>query len=583
MTTSLFSLAADCATDFLRHRPPAGRAGNVFGATAIPRLRRRPDFPAASYTCAVSTRTASLVSQLLRSSPLRHLPFRQFYIGSAGAALGYTTQTTVVAWLMATLTPSALMVALVQTASTAPALLLGLFAGALADLVDRRRIILVTQIILFATTAILGVTTLLGAIGPATLLAFTFLIGIGFAFYMPAQQASINDLVARDEVPRAIALNAIAWNVARAVGPALAGAAAAWLNSGSALLASALFFVVVIVTARGWTSPARPVRSVPETLLSGIESGLRYTRHSPPMRALIIHNVSFALCASALLALLPVIARDQLDLGAGGFGMLSASFGIGAVVSALLLPRVLHRKTLNAVIASYVLVWAISALLVASANYTAVAIVGAFGTGAAWTGVLASLSAGTQTSAPAWVRARSVSMNLIAVQASIALGSAAWGSLASLAGTRIALAAAAVTMLALLAVNRRVRLRMGDQADVTPSMPLPDLVTAFEPLPDDGPVLIQIEYRIDRENVEPFMGAIAKVEAVRRRNGASDWLVFRDLGEDGRFVERFIIRSWAEYVRLRTRMTIADREIQDRVERMQHPGVPVRISRLIAA
>jgi MFS family permease len=529
------------------------------------------------------TRVAALVSQSIGSSPLRHAPFRYFYIGSVGAALGYTTQTTVIAWLMATLTPSALMVALVQTASTAPALLLGLFAGALADLFDRRRVILVTQIILFTATAILGATTLAGAIEPATLLAFTFVIGAGFTFYMPAQQASINDLVARADVPRAVALGAVAWNAARAVGPALAGAAVAWLSSGSALLVSALFFVVMIVAMRGWRSPARIARGMPETLLSGIQSGLRYTRHSPPMRALIVHNVSFTFCASALLALLPVIARDQLALGAAGFGILSASFGIGAVAAALLLPRGLHRTSLNTMVMSCTVLWIVGAVLVASAGYTAIAIIGASATGAAWTGVLASLSAGTQTAAPAWVRARSVSMNLIAVQVSMALGSALWGWLASLAGTPIALAAAAGTMLLLLAVNRRVRLRMGDEADVTPGVQLPDLAIVVEPLPDDGPVLIQIEYRIDRENVDQFMRAIAKVEAIRRRNGASDWLVFRDLGEDGRFVERFIIRSWAEYVRLRTRMTMADREKQDRVERLQHPDVPVRVSRLIAA
>ena len=171
----------------------------------------------------MSNRITSLVSQVFRSSPLRHASFRQFYIGSVGAALGYTTQTTIVAWLMATLTPSALMVALVQSASTAPSLLLGLFAGALADLVDRRRVILVTQIILFAATATLGIITLLGATTPVTLLAFTFLIGACFTFYLPAQSASINDLVARIDIPRAVALGAVAFNVARAVGPALAG------------------------------------------------------------------------------------------------------------------------------------------------------------------------------------------------------------------------------------------------------------------------------------------------------------------------------------------------------------------------
>jgi MFS family permease len=530
----------------------------------------------------VSGPVPSLFSQLLESSPLRHPPFRQFYIGAAGAALGYTTQTTIVAWLMATLTPSALMVALVQTASTAPTLLFGLFAGALADLVDRRQVILVTQISLFVATTILGIATLLDVIGPATLLAFTFLLGTAFTFFLPANQASINDLVERADVPRAVALGAVAWNLARAIGPAFAGAAAAWLSTGSALLGSALFFVVTVASARGWKSPARPVRGIPETLLSGIESGLRYTRHSPPMRALIIHNVSFTLCASALLALLPVIARDQLDLGAGGFGMLAASFGIGAVISALLVPRGLHRTSLNTMVTSCVLLWIIGAVLVSLAGYTAVAILGAGCTGAAWTGVLSSLSAGTQTAAPAWVRARSVAMNLIAVQASMALGSAVWGWLASLAGTRLALAVAASVMLILLAMNRRVRVEMGDEADVTPSVQLPDLAIAFEPLPDDGPVLIQIEYRIDPENVDRFRKAIHQVEAIRRRNGASDWLIFRDLGEDGRFVERFIIRSWAEYVRLRTRMTKADREMQDRVESLQNPEVPVRVSRLIA-
>ena len=228
------------------------------------------------------------------------------------------------------------------------------------------------------------------------------------------------------------------------------------------------------------------------------------------------------------------------------------------------------------------LLWIVGALLIASAGYTVVALLGAVCTGAAWTGVFSSLSAGTQTSAPAWVRARAVAMNLISVQAAMALGSAFWGWLASFAGTPVTLAAAAGTMLVLLAVNRRVQLRMGDEADVTPSMHLPDLAIAFEPQPDDGPVLIQIEYQIDTENLDQFINSIHGVETIRRRNGASDWLVFRDLGEEGRFVERFIIRSWAEYVRLRTRLTMADREIQDRVEGLQRPGVPVRVSRLIA-
>ena len=206
----------------------------------------------------MSARTASLIADVFRASPLRHGPFRLFYAGSIAAALGYTMQATVAAWLMATLTPSALMVALVQTASTAPSLLFGLLSGALADIVDRRRVVLITQVVLFAATVGLGIATLIGLIGPLTLLALTFLIGTAFTFYLPAQQASVNDLVSRQDLPRAVALGAVAFNLARAVGPALAGAIAAWIGTGSASIASACFFVVTIIAVRGWrkTTPA---------------------------------------------------------------------------------------------------------------------------------------------------------------------------------------------------------------------------------------------------------------------------------------------------------------------------------------
>ena len=529
----------------------------------------------------VTTAFAARLSSVFQSSPLRHAPFRLFYFGSVATALGYTMQATVAAWLMATLTPSPLMVALVQTASTAPALLFGLLAGTLADIVHRRKIIGATQVVLLVATAMLGGATLAAIIGPGALLALTFLVGIGFTFYMPAQQASINELVSRAELPRAVALSAVAFNVARALGPALAGAIAAWLGSGSAFLASALFFILMIVAVRGWKHRESALPGLPETLLSGVQSGLRFARHSAPMRSLIIRNLSFCVCASALWALLPVIARDQLGLGAGGYGLLSAGFGIGAVVGALAIPGQLQRRSLNAIVTSGVILWIFAALLIAASRYTAIALVGTCGAGVAWVSVLASLSAGTQSTAPAWVRARSVSMNLIATQASLALGSALWGALAAATGTRIALAASAGFMAVLYALNRRVRVEMGTEADVTPRPQLPDLAIAVEPLPDDGPVLIQLEYRIDPEHREAFLRDIQAVEPMRRRNGAARWRVYRDLGEEGRFVERFVIASWAEYIRLRTRMTMADRRHEERVQQFQRSGVPIRTSRLI--
>src|SRR5437868_545829 len=414
----------------------------------------------------MSTPAASLV-RLLESSPLRHRAFRLFYLGSIGSALGYTMQATIAAWLMATLTPSAFMVGLVQTSSTAPTLAFGVFSGALADIVDRRRIIFVTQLMLLVATATLGLASLFGVITPTPLLLLTFVVGAGFTFYLPAQQASINDLVSRQELARAVTLGAVAFNVARAIGPGLAGAIAAWLDIGYVLMASAWSFTVMVTAVRR-LKRRRTLPGIPETLLSGALSGIRYARHSSAMRALVVRSLSFGICASAFWALLPVIARDQLGLGAGGFGLLSAGFGVGAVVGALSIPRQLQRRSLNAVVTSGAVLWSVAMLLVAVTGITVFAVVGSFTAGIAWVSVFASLSAATQSTAPAWVRARALSMNLVAVQASLAVGSALWGALASATGVRISLVVSAGALVLLHIINRRVVVEMGKEADVMP-------------------------------------------------------------------------------------------------------------------
>ena len=524
---------------------------------------------------------AARLAQFLAASPLRDARFRIFYTGSVGTALGYTMQASMAAWVMATLTPSAFMVALVQTASTVPFLLFGLIAGSLADIMNRRKLIIVTQLVMLSATAILGAIAVTGLVGPASLLMLTFVCGAGFTFYMPAQQASINELVTRADLSRAVALGAVAFNVARAVGPAVAGAIAAWLGSGSALLASSLFFLLMIGGVRSLKASERTLPGVPETVWAGVQSGLRYARHSPAMRSLVILNLSFTVCASALWALLPLIARDQLGLGPGGYGLLYGTFGAGAVVSALSIPEQLQKRSLNTVVRGSVLLWIAATLVVAASKITFVALFGAFWAGAAWVGVLASLSAGTQSTAPAWVGARAVSINLLSMQAGLAVGSILWGTLASVVDIRIAIAASAALMLLLYALNHRVHVELGDEADVTPFAQLPEIVLAAEPLPNDGPVLVQVEYRIEPATRPAFLQAIQDVEATRRRNGANSWRVFKDIGEDDRFVERYVITSWAEYVRLRMRMTVADRKTQNRVVELQRKDVPIRISRFI--
>ena len=526
--------------------------------------------------------TAALLARLSTSSPLRHRRFRLFYFGSIGTALGYTMQATIAAWLMATLTPSAFMVALVQTASTTPSLLFGLAAGALADIVNRRKILLISQGLLLAATLALGAATVAGVVGPGTLLALTFLIGAGFSFYLPAQQAMLNDLVPHAELSGAVALSAVAFNVARAIGPALAGAITAWLGSGNALLLSSVLFVGMIFAVRGWQTTAAAIPGIPETLLAGILSGLRYARHSSPLTAVIIRNASFSVCASALWALLPLVARDQFHMDAGGFGLLFGVFGTGAVIGAVMLPRHLRRISLNTLVNSGMLAWSVATLLIASSTILPLAILGIVVAGTAWVSVLASLSAGTQSSAPAWVRARALAMNLVAMQASLALGSLIWGSLASAVGIRITIAVSAGAMLVLLILTRRVRVALGQEADMITGVQLPELAAMTEPLPDDGPVLIQVEYKIAPENRAAFLRDIYSIQPIRRRNGASAWRVFHDVADNERFLERFIIGSWAEYIRLRSRVTMTDQELRQRVIQLQRPEVPIRVSRLIA-
>ena len=525
----------------------------------------------------MSARTAKLLAE----SPLRHRSFRQFYTGSVGTALGYTMQAAMAAWLMGTLTPSALMVALVQTASTAPFLLFGLIAGSLADIMNKRKLIVITQLVMLLSTAGLGAIAVTGHVGPASVLLLTFLCGAAFTFYMPAQQSSINDLVSRADLPRAVALGAVAFNVARAVGPAIAGAIAAWVGSGSALLASSIFFVLMIFGVRSLKTVEKALPGVPETLFAGVKSGLRFARHSPAMRSLVILNLSFTVCASALWALLPLVARDQLGLGPGGYGLLFGTFGTGAVVCALTIPTQLQRRPLNTVVRGSVVVWIAATLLISASEITVIALVGALFAGAAWVGVLASLSAGTQSTAPAWVRARAVSINLMALQSGLAVGSFLWGMLAGTIDVRMTLAVSAAVMLGLYALNHRVYVELGKEADVTPFTQMPELAIKVEPMPDDGPVLVQVEYRVDEDLRPAFLHAIQAVEATRRRNGAYSWRVFRDLADDGRFVERYVLTSWAEYVRLRMRMTVADRHLQTRMLEMQRKDVPIRVSRLI--
>lgn len=522
-----------------------------------------------------------LTSQLLRSSPLRHPMYLVFFLGTIGTAVGYTMQSTIAAWLMSTLTPSAYMVALVQTATSTPALLFGLIAGSLADMVDRRKIILITQWVMLIGVGVLGLAVLLEEIHPVTLLLLTFFIGSGFAFYIPAQLASVNEFVTRGELPKALALSAVSFNVARAIGPALAGLLSARVGTGMALAVSAMFFAPMTWAIKKWKRDKNKIPGVPERILAGVRSGLRYAWHSEVMRALILRNFYFSISASAFWALLPLIARDQLGLGADGFGLLFAGFGGGAVLSASLMPNLMKRLPLGRIVTLGVLLWGTAVAIMSLSVTPILGVVAACVAGFSWVVVLACLSSGTQTTAPAWVRARAVSMYLAATQAGLAIGSVLWGVVATFAGVTNSLVASIVLMAVLHISLRKQSIALGTEADVLPHTQIPDLALAVEPMPDDGPVLIQIEYCIDQMSQLEFLQAMQLVGPTRRRSGAVSWRVFRDLSKEDRFIEQYVIASWADYLRQRARMTLADRELQTDAQAYQKKGVDLKVSRLL--
>ena len=514
------------------------------------------------------------LNQVLASSPLRHAPFRTFYMASVGVALGYTMQATMAAWLMAVMTPSEVMVALVQTASTAPAILFGLVAGALSDIVERRHVILATQIVFLVGTLILGIATLFGVMAPWALLVLTFVIGIGFTFYMPAQQASINELVERPDVPKAVALGAVAMNVSRAIGPAIAGA------------------LTAVGRVRQCVSRERGVlrrHDLRRALVAGAAARAARRariaadghRQRPALRAPLVAD------ARDRAAQLHVRAVRELALRAAAGHRArpaasrrrrirrccSASFGAGAVVAALNIPRALGKHSLQRMVLAASLLWVISATLVAATEHMPLAMVGTFGAGASWVGRVreprrGDAKRGARMGARACRRdeLRDGAGRACRRQRAVGRGGVLAGHARGAARGRRHVPRAARAASPRARAPRRAT-RTSCSSDQVPALGISD-----EPEPEDGPVLIQIEYRIDPANRDAFLRAVRAIGPVRRRNGANSWRVFRDLAEDGLFVERYIISSWAEYVRQRSRMTVADRHIQQEIEKHQREG-----------
>lgn len=516
-------------------------------------------------------------------NPLRHPVFRALWLASCASNVGTWMHDTSAAWLMTGLAPSPLMVSLMQTATSLPFFLLALPAGALADIIDRRRLLIGTQVWMLVAATALGGVTVLHFVNPWTLLALTFCIGLGNALNAPAWQATTPDLVPREELVDAVALSGISVNVARAVGPALGGLLVAAMGAGWVFLLNAASFLGVVTVLARWRPAATTTsRLPPEDVPGAMRSGVRYIRHSAPFHAVLARTAAFVVPASALWALLPLFARRGLELSATGYGLLLGCLGTGAIAGAVFLPRIRDRVTSDRLVVIATVVFAAVSLVVALAREPVVAGVGLFAGGVAWMAAMSTLNVAAQNAVPAWVRARALAVGLLALQGGMAVGSLVWGVVAQHASVPVALAAGAVTLVLGATVTTRFELHGLSNLDLRPDPRWTLPQTACELDGDEGPVLVTLEYHVDPADEDAFLDAVRRLEAIRRRDGAIRWNVYQDTEDPKRWVETFVVESWLEHLRQHERVTAGDRVALDAAARFHRGDGGPRVRHHIA-
>ena len=468
------------------------------------------------------------------------------------------------AWLMVSLGAGPFYVALTQTASSLPFFMFALPAGSIGDIVDRRKLILITEVWMVSAATVLAALTIAGAMTPWLLLAMTFAIAAGDALETPTWRAILPELVPRSDLPAALALNGIEFNLARAVGPALAGALITAAGVGAAFVVNALsFFGVIWVVAR-WKRPPQ-FHAVPaETIGGATAAALRYVRHSPGIRAVTVRAGVVMFFASAVLALLPTVAQ-QAGNSSLGYGFLLGCFGAGAVAGAVLMQRARGRWSTDVVVSMAIAILGVTIALTGMLHRLGTLGVLMLLAGAAWITFISLFAALVQSMAPDWVRARVSAIFLLAFQGGLAAGSACWGLVGEWAGIKAALLWAGVSCIATAALGFFSRLPNAP-ADVSPwnHWRMPDVVKDLDIALDDGPVLVTVEYFVDSHQAA-FVRAMLEYGHARRRDGASRWGLYHDTEVSGRYVETFVVGSWAEHLRQHARITQADREVEDRV------------------
>jgi MFS family permease len=516
---------------------------------------------------APSTPPTPPVTERSAWSPLHNALFRSLWIATLVSNIGNWMHDVGAGWLMTELSTSPALVALVEAADSFPLMLLAIPAGALADIVDRRRLLIAVQIYMLVAAAALGTITLLSLTTAWILLGFTFALGVGGALLLPAWASIVPDLVPPEDLPSAIALNSVAINGARAVGPAIAGVLVAAVGPWLVFMLNALSYVLILVVLLRWRRDHEKSTLPAERFLSAIRVGMRFVTHTRALQIVLIRGGAFFIFASATWSLFPLIVRKELQRGPEVYGLLLTCIGVGAILGAILLPRVRAKMSRDTLVAGASAIYAFAALTLAYLPYVALLAVAMVATGAAWISILSALQVSAQMTLPAWVRARGLAAFVAVFMGGMAIGSVLWGQVATRIGIPNALTAAAVGILIAIGLTWRFKLAENRPLDFTPSTDWPAApLLAETPEPDGGPVMVTISYRVQLDRRAEFVTAMSAVREMRRRNGAYFWELFHESSDPGLYLECFMDESWLEHLRQHERGSVADREILNRAK-----------------
>jgi predicted MFS family arabinose efflux permease len=495
-------------------------------------------------------------------SPFRHRAFSVIWTATVVSSIGGWMYSATAAWLMTSHSRDPLMVSLVQVASSLPTFLFAIPGGALADGVDKRRFLLLVEIIYTALALGFAAAVAVDAITPASLLLFVLLLSTCTAMLGPAYQSIVPLLVPREALAPAVAANSVGVNISRALGPALGGMITATSGAAAPLWLNAFGNVTSIGALWWWRPPERPQPLPAERLMASVRSGIRYARYDPPLRATLVRAVAFFLFASSYWALLPLVARDQIAGGAEIYGFLLGAIGAGAIGGAFVLPTMQKRLGADRTVACGSLGTALAVVVFGAAHDVPTALAASLIAGASWIAAVSTLNLSAQVALPDWVRSRGLAVYITAFFGALTVGSFLWGQAARAGGVPLALYAAAAGIVLTIPLTWRWKLHKGAAIDFAPSMHWPSPVVSGRVEDDAGPVLVTVEYRVDPAHRDAFLAAMRLRSAERRRDGAYSWGVFEDTASPGLFVESFQVESWLEHMRQHQRVTRSDQEAE---------------------